>query len=158
VGTLPAVNRFVRFFPFSCFGLALVLFLAACGPTGGGGGSVSGSVLSRKIEFAPRYNIEKAVMFVFQGDGFQPLPGSGVGGKFAFLRKGGGVGQERFGEWFGPGVFLRAEVDVTEVEFGTHRVRCTLLADRGDGFIPTSQGDRRGKVLLKRVKQLTDVL
>lgn len=152
------MNGFVRFSPFSCLGPALILFLAACGPTGGGGGSVSGSGFSRKIEFVPRYNIEKAVMIVFQADGFQPLPGSGVGGRFAFLRKGDGVGQERFGEWFGPGVSLRAEVDVTEVEFGTHRVRCTLLANRGDGFVPTSQGDRRGKVLLKRVKQLTEVL
>ncbi len=143
---------------FPCLFLALPLFLAACGATGGGIGPRSGSGLSRKIEFAPRYNIEKAIMTVFQADDFQPLPGSGEGGRFVFLRRGDAIGQERFGEWFGPGVSLRAEVAVTEVEFGIHRVHCALKAGRGENFVATSQGDRRVKFLLQRVKQLAGVI
>ena len=143
---------------FPCLFLVLPLFLAACGATGGGIGPRSGSGLSRKIEFAPRYNIEKAIMTVFQADDFQPLPGSGEGGRFVFLRRGDAIGQERFGEWFGPGVSLRAEVALIEVEFGTHRVHCVLKVSEGGAFIMTSQGDRRGKVLLQRVKKLAGVL
>ena len=97
-------------------------------------------------------------MTVFQADGFQPLPGSGVEGRFVFLRRGDAIGRERFGEWVVPGVSLRAEVAVTEVEFGIHRVRCALKAGRGENFVPTSQGDRRVKILLQRVKKLAGVL
>ncbi|MCH2063605.1 MAG: hypothetical protein MK194_07760 [Roseibacillus sp.] len=152
------MNVPVRRLLFSCLVPAFLLFLAACGSTGGAIGSAPGSGLSRKIEFAPRYNIEKAIMTVFQADGFQPLPGSGEGGRFAFLRRGDAIGQERFGEWFGPGVSLRAEVALNEVEFGTHRVHCVLKVSEGGAFVMTSEGDRRGKVLLQRVKKLAGVL
>ena len=84
--------------------------------------------------------------------------GSGEEGRFVFLRGGDAIGQERFGEWFGPGVSLRAEVALIEVEFGTHRVHCVLKVSEGGEFVMTSEGDRRGKVLLQRVKKLAGVL
>ena len=117
-----------------------------------------GGGLSRKIEFAPRYNIEKAIMTVFQADGFELLPGSGRRGRFLFFREGDPVGQERFGEWFGPGVTLRAEVSLVEVEFGTHRVYCVLQVSNGGAFVPSPGGERRGRILLQRVKKLAGVL
>ncbi len=155
--TMPAVKGLLS--RVLCFGsgLALVLFVAGCGSTGGGAGD-SGGGLSRKIEFAPRYNIEKAIMTVFQSDGFELLPGSGQRGRFLFLREGDTVGQERFGEWFGPGVTLRAEVSLVEVEFGTHRVYCVLQVSNGGAFVVSPGGERRGRILLQRVKKLADVL
>mgnify|MGYP004348189165 CR=1 FL=1 len=152
------MNAPVRRLLFPCLVVAFLLFLVACGSTGGGIGQRSGNGFSRKIEFAPRYNIEKAIRTVFQADGFQLLAGSGEGGRFEFLRRGDTGGQKLFGEWFGPGVSLRAEVVVTEIEFGTHRVHCVLKVSEGGVFVMTSKGDRRGKILLQRVKKLAGVL
>ncbi|MAT30929.1 MAG: hypothetical protein DBX00_05295 [Verrucomicrobia bacterium] len=142
----------------------IVLFLvpgvlfSGCGAVGDGDRTRSGFFLSRKIEFAPRYNIERAIITVFQGDGFEILPGSGTSGTFRFVREGDALGRERFGEWFGPGVFLRVKVAVTEVEFGTHRVSSALEIRREDQFVTTQEGSRRVKVLLGRVKKLAGLL
>jgi hypothetical protein len=155
--TMSTVKGFVPRLLCLGSGLLLFLFVVGCGSTGGGGAELGGG-LSRKIEFAPRYNIEKAIMTVFQADGFELLPGSGRRGRFLFLREGDPVGQERFGEWFGPGVTLRAEVSLVEVEFGTHRVYCVLQVSNGGAFVLSPGGERRGRILLQRVKKLADVL
>ena len=154
--TMPAVKGLLS--RVLCLGSGLLLFLlvAGCGSTGGG--VEPGGGLSRKIEFASRYNIEQAIRTVFQADGFELLPGSGQRGRFMFLREGDTVGQERFGEWFGPGVTLRAEVSLVEVEFGTHRVYCVLQVSSGGAFVISTGGERRGRILLQRVKKLAGVL
>ena len=138
--------------------LAFGVLFSGCGAVVDGDQTRSGFLLSRKIEFAPRYNIERAIITVFQGDGFEMLPGSGTGGAFRFVREGDALGRERFGEWFGPGVFLRVKVAVTEVEFGTHRVSSALEIRREDQFVTTQEGSRRVKVLLGRVKKLAGLL
>ncbi|MBL49511.1 MAG: hypothetical protein CMP28_11245 [Roseibacillus sp.] len=145
---------FVRYAFPSTFLLGAVL-LAGCGPGGGGGAQPR---LSQKVEFLPRYNIEKAVVTVFQMDGFQLIAGRKAGGAFQFVRRGDVVSQERFGDWFDGGVQVRADVTVTEVEFGTHQVSCILLSSRAGDFVPTEKGDRRVKALLKRVEKLAGVL
>ena len=138
--------------------LAVGVLLSGCGAVGDGDQTRSGFLLSRKIEFAPRYNIECAIITVFQGDGFEILPGSGTSGTFHFVREGDALGRERFGEWFGPGVLLRVKVAVTEVEFGTPRVSSALEIRREDQFVTTQEGSRRVKVLLGRVKKLAGLL
>jgi len=85
-------------------------------------------------------------------------PGSGMGGTFRFIREGDSLGQERFGDWFGSGVFLRAEVTLIEVEFGTHRVSCLLEAGNGENFEITQDGGGRARVLLRRIRKLAGVL
>ena len=140
---------------FVSLSLLAATLLSACGPGGLRGGGQAG--LSQKIEFAPRYNIEKAVVTVFQMDGFQLLPGRVAGGPLQFARRGDARSRERFGEWFGQGVQALAVVTITEVEFGTHEVKCTLLSSAGGDFVPTDQGDGQVKALLKRVKALAGV-
>ena len=136
--------------------LATVVLPMGCGsaldPASGGSG------LARKIEFAPRYNIERAMITVFRGDGFELLPETGRKGTFRFVREGDALGQKRFGDWFESGVFLRAEVTLSEVEFGTHRISCVLAVGRGAEFVSTEEGARRTRVLLQRVKKLAGLL
>ena len=138
----------------SAFG---VLF-SGCGVVEDSARIRSGVVLSRTIEFASRYNIERAIITVFQGDGFEMQPGSGTGGTLRFVREGNALGEERFGEWFSRGVFLRVEVNIAEVEFGTHRVSSALEIGREDQFVTTRKGSRRVKLLLGRVERLAGVL
>ncbi|MBJ07099.1 MAG: hypothetical protein CMO40_08310 [Verrucomicrobiaceae bacterium] len=136
--------------------LAGVALLPGCASREPGSGEQV--LFSKKIEFIPRYNIEQAVVTVFQMDGFQLMQGRRAGEPFQFLREGDLVSQQRFGDWFGVGVHVRAVVTVAEVEFGTHQVSCVLLSLEGEKFVPTGQGDGRVKALLKRVKKLSDVL
>ncbi len=138
--------------------LASVVLLPGCGAGGNGDSARPGLLQSPKIEFAPRYSIERAIITVFQGDGFELVAGSGARGIFHFVREGDALGRERFGDWFGPGVFLRIEVILTEVEFGTHRVSSALEVRRGGSFVSSQEGSRRVKVLLRRVRKLAGLL
>ena len=138
------------------FLFASVVLMWVCSSTGDR--ARPDAVLSRKIECAPRYNVERAIITVFRGDGFEMEPGSGMRGTFRFIREGDSLGQERFGDWFGSGVFLRAEVTLIEVEFGTHRVSCLLEAGNGENFEITQDGGGRARVLLRRIRKLAGVL
>lgn len=133
-------------------GAGLFLLLVGCGSTAGSGGAA----ISTNINMAPRYNVEKAVVTVFFAEGFQ-IVGSG-NGQFGFAREGDATTQKNFGDWFGPGVTVRADVIVKELEFGKHQVNCAPFLQQGTSFTPTSQGAARFKTLMKRVKKLAGVL
>jgi hypothetical protein len=131
------------------------MLLTGC-ETGTGVGPPGKSPVSTKIEFASRYHIEKAIMTVFLAEGFQPI--GQLPGRTLFERAGGSTMQANYGDWFGEGTLVRAEVVLTEVEFGTHLVTCDVSMQEGGAWIPVSNGRARFSTLVKRVKKLAVVL
>jgi len=79
-------------------------------------------------------------------------------GRTLFERAGDSTLQANYGDWFGEGTLVRAEVVLTEVEFGTHLVTCNVSMQEGGAWIPVSNGRARFRTLVKRVKKLAVVL
>ncbi len=133
-------------------------FLAGCGTATTGAGAAEGTSVSTRIEFDSRYDIDRAVVTVFQSEGFQLASRRADG--FTFQQVGTPATQAVYGDWFAAGVLVRTEVIITNPEFGTHLVRCEVfLLERGAGeWIPAREGNAQFKGLLKKVKKLAGVL
>ncbi|MEO1836113.1 MAG: hypothetical protein ABGZ49_11535 [Akkermansiaceae bacterium] len=132
------------------------MMVIGCGTGGAGanGKPSEAALTSTKIEFTARYNIEQAILTVFQLDGFQE---SGrAPGRLRFMKVGDRESQALYGEWFVPGEVVEVEVMIREVEFGTHLVECKVTVQKGGIALPDRKG--RFRTLMKRVKKLAGVL
>lgn len=108
-----------------------------------------------KVEFAPRFNVEKALLAVFGGSGFQYTGESG--GALIFQGSGGPAAQGRFGDWFGAGLEGKVVLVMTNPDYRTHVLSGRLYKSTtgpGGPWIPAPEGESGLKRLLKDVKDL----
>ena len=138
--------------------LPLLFFLPGCESLPGKGGSNERGLVSLKIDFVDRYDLDQAIPIVFRSEGFQ-LTGR-YANSFTFHRSGDAATQATYGEWFAPGNQVRVDVILTAPEFGEYLVRCDVYAipPGSAQWIAVHEGKSQFRKILKKVKQLAEVM